>query len=133
VCIKLKDNKLISRFRQKLTRQLRNKYSCEVGFAWVREQTESADTPHYHYAVFVNGHKAQNSFGFAKVIDKICDSLLYISPYYPPNNGYMIKRGDSKSIQKVIFRLSYLAKNKSKNNNVEGISDYQTSRLKLIT
>jgi hypothetical protein len=130
-CIELWDNKLISKFRSKLNRILSKKYNCDIGYAWAREQTSKTETPHYHYAIFLNGHKTRKSFGFGKIIDEICNSFIFISAHYPDNNGYMVYRGDSKSVQRVIYRLSYLAKNASKGNRPDGVSDYQTSRLKL--
>ena len=132
-CIELLDNKLISKFRSKLNRILSKKYNCDIGYAWAREQTTETETPHYHYAIFLNGHKTRSSFSFIKIIDEICNSLLYISAFYPNNNGYMVHRGDFKSVQRVIYRLSYLAKNDSKGNRPVGVSDYQTSRLKLAS
>jgi hypothetical protein len=129
-CLETYNNKMISKFRDRLNRRLSKKYKCDIGYVWVREQTESAETSHYHYVIFLNGHKTWKSFGFAKIIDSVCDSLNHFSPYYPKNNGYMIKRDDSKSIQRVIYRLSYLAKNESKGNRPRGVSDYGTSRLK---
>lgn len=130
VCIAMSNNKLMSKFRDKLNRQLKKKYNCDIGYAWAREQTDLSNTPHFHCAVFLNGHKVQKSFPVGRVIDKICDSLIYISPFFPSNNGYMIKRADSKSIQRVIYRLSYLAKNTSKDNTPQGINQFQVSRLK---
>lgn len=129
-CIDMANNTLISKFRDKLNRKLRKKYNCDIGYAWAREQTNTATTPHYHCAVFLNGHKVRKAFPIGRIIDDICDSLLYISPFFPNNNGYMIQRRDSKSIQRVIYRLSYLAKNKSKENTAKGIANYQVSRLK---
>ena len=131
-CLEIYNNKMISKFRDRLNRRLSKKYKCDIGYVWVREQTESAEAAHYHYVIFLNGHKTWKAFGFGKIIDSVCDSLNHFSPYYPKNNGYMIKRGDSKSIQRVIYRLSYLAKNESKGNRPRGVSDYQTSRLKDI-
>tara|TARA_R110001583_G_scaffold6076_1_gene31741 strand:+ start:3348 stop:3923 length:576 start_codon:yes stop_codon:yes gene_type:complete len=131
-CLETYNNKMISKFRDRLNRRLSKKYKCDIGYVWVREQTESAETSHYHYVLFLNGHKTWKSFGFGKIIDSVCDSLNHFSSYYPKNNGYMIKRDDSKSIQRVIYRLSYLAKNESKGNRPRGVSDYGTSRLKSI-
>lgn len=131
-CLETYNNKMISKFRDRLNRRLSKKYKCDIGYVWVREQTESAETSHYHYVIFLNGHKTWKSFGFGKIIDSVCDSLNHFSPYYPKNNGYMIKRDDSKSIQRVIYRLSYLAKNESKGNRPRGVSDYGTSRLKSM-
>ena len=131
-CLETYNNKMISKFRDRLNRRLSKKYKCDIGYVWVREQTESAETAHYHYVIFLNGHKTWKSFGFGKIIDSVCDSLNHFSPYYPKNNGYMIKRDDSKSMQRVIYRLSYLAKNESKGNRPRGVSNYGTSRLKNL-
>lgn len=131
ICLEIKNNELISKLIKKLRSQVKTKYRCLMGFIWVREQTDSCETPHYHCAIFLNGHKAWKPFGLGEIIDRICDSLLYLSPFYPKNNGYMVKRNNSKSIQRVIYRISYLAKNESKGNKPAGISDYQTSRLKV--
>lgn len=132
LCIEQSDNNLIGKFRSKLNKILAKNYKCDIGYVWVREQTEEAETPHYHYAVFLNGHKTWKAFAYVKIIDEICNSLLYINPFYPKKNGYMIKRGDSKLIQKAIYRLSYLAKNVSKGNRPRGVCDYKTSGLKDV-
>ncbi len=131
ICIEIKTNELISKLIKKLRNQVKTKYGCLMGYIWVREQTGSCETPHYHCAVFLNGHKTWKAFGLGKIIDRICDSLLYLSPYYPKNNGYMVKRDNSKSIQRVIYRISYFAKNESKDNCSAGVNEYQVSRLKI--
>ena len=131
VCIETVDNNLISKFIKKLRNQIKTKYKCLMGFIWVREQTDASSTPHYHFAIYLNGHKVRSTYNLGKMIDGICDSLLYLSPFYPRNNGYMVHRNDSKSIQRVIYRISYLAKNESKTNRPRNISDYQISRLKI--
>jgi hypothetical protein len=131
VCIETINNELMSKLIKKLRNQIKTKYKSLMGFIWVREQTGDCTTPHYHCAIYVNGHKVRNSFNLGKMIDRICDSLIYLSPFYPKYNGYMVKRNDNKSIQRVIYRISYFAKNESKGNRPRGISDYQVSRLKI--
>jgi len=126
-----KTNILISKFRNLLNRKIQKKYNCKTGYIWVREQTLTAEHPHYHYAVFLNGHNIRKSFGLKPLIEHVCYLLVNISVYFPDNNSYMIKRDDLASIQQAIYRLSYLAKNQTKGFRAPQTSDYQTSRLKV--
>ncbi|PQJ53145.1 hypothetical protein BTO11_05350 [Psychrosphaera saromensis] len=129
----MKDNKLINEFNKKFKQKLKKQYNCEVAYIWVREQTLTSNNPHYHCAVMINGHKAQSSFGIAKAITAAINNLSQpLSVYYPENNAYKIKRADAESVQRAIYRLSYLAKKETKGNRPLFTSDYQASRLKAI-
>ena len=123
------NNKLISHFTKQLKKQIQRKYSKRVGFVWARERTSQDTMPHYHYAVFVNGHKINKSYSIYKMVEIICKKLGTLRHYFPKNGFYNIQRGNLKSIQRVLVRLSYLAKNESKDTLSGHKANYQTSRL----
>ncbi len=120
------NNKTISKFRTNLTKKLKKKYGEDIGYIWVREQ---ATRVHYHLAFFLNGHKAHKSFGISELVQRVCFSLPDLSPYFPDNNTYMLKRQKPETMTAAIFRLSYLAKNETKETRERGKINYQTSRL----
>jgi len=123
------NNTLISNFTKQLKKQIQRKYSKRVGFAWARERTTEEKAPHYHYAVFVNGHKINKSHSIYNIVKIICEKLGALHHFFPENGFYNIKRGNLKDIQRVLVRLSYLAKNETKDTLSNHAANYQTSRL----
>jgi len=127
--IQTNDNILISDFTKHLKKQIQRKCSKRVGFVWARERTSIETTPHYHYAVFVNGHKLNKSYSIFKMVNNICKKLKDLTHYFPKNSYYKVNRGNLKDLQRVLLRLSYLAKNATKDTLSSHRRNYQTSRL----
>ena len=123
------NNKGISNLFRTLKKSLFKAYSTEIGYCWVKEQTSMNKSPHYHCAVYFNGHKAKTSHIVFETIRQYCKNIN-ISHHFPKNASYGVNHGDLKSIQRVLIRLSYLAKKEMKNKSHKNEAAYQTSRLK---
>ncbi len=107
------DNKRLTIFNRRLFKWLKRKYDLErVGFAWVREH-EQAQQQHYHYALMLNGHKVNSPvYVQEKAVQVWADMSGHL--FWPEYPFYNVQRGEHEQIQEVIYRLSYLAKTRSK-------------------
>jgi len=121
--------KRITDFNRRLFDRVRAKYGdLRIGFAWRREQKKSRN-PHYHYVLILDGHKVQHShnlISMAKSIWEHMDGSLWV----PKNCFYNLTRNALDTIQKVIFRISYLAKGGSKKPSSESGKNYGASKIR---
>jgi len=122
------NNSMVSKFRKNLVRRIERKYELfEVGFVWVREQ-ERAKSQHYHMALFLDGDKINHSASIGKIIREAWVAVKAgNSVHIPKNCYYNVTDEDSK--QEVIYRLSYLAKQRGKGYRPPQTKDYSVSRL----
>ncbi|AAZ25794.1 YagK/YfjJ domain-containing protein [Colwellia psychrerythraea] len=122
------NNQLVSNFLANYIKHLEKIYQCKASYICVREQNISAKQ-HYHLAFILSGHKVC----YPDKITKDCASAWKRhssgSVHFPKKCYYMIKRGDKRSINPCIYRLSYFVKNHSKNLNGTAKS-YLMSRIK---
>lgn len=117
----------ISNFLRNLTRLCIRRYELtRFGYCWVREQ-ELSERQHYHFALFLDGNKIQSPGLLWELVKKYWEPIG--SPSLPKNSYYRINRDDDEEIQKVIRRLSYLAKGRGKTNRPEQTKSYATSRI----
>lgn len=131
------DSKLVSDFienyKSKLRSEYKHKYKIElglIGHIWCREQN-IAHKQHYHLVILLNGQKVKHpmmSIEIAKIMWPTIFDARDIST--PPNCFVLIKRNDEESIQKAIFRISYLAKVYTKDKNPRNSNDFSCSRIK---
>jgi len=120
-------NKDISNFLRNLTRLSIRRYELtRFGYCWVREQ-ELSEHQHYHFALFLDGNKIQSPHILWELVKKYWEPIG--SPWLPKNSYYRISRDEEEKIQKVIRRLSYLAKGRGKTNRPEQTKSYGTSRI----
>lgn len=127
------DNKCITGFNKRLFQRLKREYEFkDIGFTWAREYHGLGKGQHYHYALFLDGNKIRHSSrinGFIR------------ASWERPMGGYSlgyIKRPfylvDSEDVaQKVIYRLSYLAKTRGKGHRPAQTKDFQCSRMKHLS
>ncbi len=122
------DNKVISTFITKQVKRLEQEYYCKVSYFFAREQNTS-DKQHYHLAFFFSGHKVNNAYKIEQTIKNEwlvhCEGTVH----FVNNPLLSIERGDKKSIDPAIYRLSYLTKHHSKENNGKAQS-YSFNRIK---
>jgi hypothetical protein len=124
------DNNLMTIFNRHFHRWIKRKYSTKrIGFGWVREQ-ERAKHQHYHYALFLDGHKINQHWEITNRAMTIWDNLNG-SLWVPDNPTYMLHRSDTGEIQKAIYRVSYLAKKRGKGMRYRPAQtkDYGSSRI----
>lgn len=122
------NNAMITKFRNNLTRRIERAYGVfEVGYVWVREH-EKSKQQHYHYALFLDGDKLRHS---AKISEMVRDTWECVkvgnTVHIPKACFYNVTDQDSKD--DVVYRLSYLAKQRGKGYRPPQAKDYGTSRL----
>lgn len=126
------DNDLITVFNRQLHRWIKRKYNTNrIGFGWARE-LERAKQQHYHYTLFLDGHKVNHHWEISKRARAIWDNLNG-SLRVPENPTYMVKRTDTIEAQNAIYRVSYLAKYRGKGMRYRPIQtkDYGASRVPM--
>ena len=122
------DNKVISRFINRLKQWLKRNYGLDkIGYIWVREQ-ERSDKQHYHLALLLDGDKIRHPKRLNKRIKEMWLPHGHVpvtqNPYY-----FIDKHNYNETRKDVIDRVSYLAKVSTKRIRGKQIKDYQTSRL----
>ena len=111
------DNKILSDFLRVHNKKLAKEYGCIVGQLAVREQGTS-DQQHYHLALFLNGGKIKHSGKLVRELTKLWKA--HCGGFVPfKTSAYMMLRGDKASIDPAIYRLSYLTKKLTKENNTK--------------
>ncbi|MDO6525366.1 inovirus-type Gp2 protein [Motilimonas sp. 1_MG-2023] len=123
-------NAIVSRFNRILFKWLKRQYALKrIGFIWCREM-ETAKQQHYHYALILDGHKVRHPHEILIKVKGVWENHLQGSEYTPKNCYYNLKRDCEASIQRAVWRISYLAKVRSKGNRPPQTKDYGTSRIK---
>ncbi|GLX77724.1 hypothetical protein tinsulaeT_10640 [Thalassotalea insulae] len=123
------NNDIITKFNKRFHRWLERKYKLSrIGFCWCREQ-ENQKHQHYHYVLMVDGHKVRHPHEILPKIKEIWELGLQGSEFTPKNCYYNLKRDDYDSIQKAIWRISYLAKARGKGYKPTQTKNYGTSRV----
>ena len=110
------NNKPISDFFRHLIPKLKRKYGNGIYYAWVREQGEESQCPHYHAVILFNGHKVNHPSKIIRLVQRDIILNPHLSFYCPENCYYQIRRDSTADQQSFIYRASYLSKNKSKKN-----------------
>lgn len=110
------DNQVMSSFLRKINKKLEKKYKCQIGYFCAREQG-SSDKQHYHLALMLSGHKIRAADNLLSIIQADWSSHCQGSAHFVSNPYYMMLRGDKSSINPVMYRLSYLTKNFTKEHN----------------
>ena len=123
------DNKVISRFMNRLKQWLKRNYGLDkIGYIWVREQDRS-DKQHYHLALLLDGDKIRHPKRLNEQIKEMWLPLGHVpvtlNPYY-----IIDKHNHNETRAEIIERVSYLAKVRGKRLRDKQIKDYQTSRLR---
>ena len=122
------DNKVISRFINRLKQWLKRNYGLDkIGYIWVREQDRS-DKQHYHLALLLDGDKIRHPKRLNEQIKEMWLPLGHVpvtlNPYYNID-----KHNHNETRAEIIERVSYLAKVRGKRIRGKQTKDYQTSRL----
>ena len=123
-----KDNKIISKYLNRAKQWIRRNYNIKnIGHIWVREQQRSKKQ-HYHLALFIDGDKIRYPAKLLRQLKEMWLPLGYMptvkNPYY-----FIDKHNKEEMRGEVIYRVSYLAKTRTKRYRDSQVKDYQTSRL----
>ena len=124
------NNEIVSKFNRILFKWLKRRYDVKrIGFVWCREM-EKAKQQHYHYALMLNGHKVRHPHEILPKVKDIWETHLQGSEYTPKRCYYNLTRDCEASIQRAVWRISYLAKARGKGYRPPQTKDYGTSRIK---
>jgi len=125
-----KNNTVMSKFMSEFKSILMKKYSCEIGYLWVRERNR-ASAQHYHLAIMVNGHKCNKGWAIQQIADELWREKNEDGhTYFVTRSTYRLHRADEKEANAAKLRLSYFAKNRTKEINL-ACKNFSASRLKL--
>lgn len=123
-------SRFIDRFTQKVKLHYKTLgYSTSVGYIWVREQAHST-AQHYHAAFFVNQQCCAGIYQLKELASVIWKKLCNGHVIYPNNPTYTVIRGDYESRCIALVRLSYYAKEETKNAAIY-IKNYSISRMRF--
>lgn len=121
-------NKMITKFRNNLTRRLERAYEVfEVGYIWSREH-EKSKQQHYHFALFIDGDKVNHSAKISEMIRETWERVKVGNTAHIPKSCFY-NVVDFETKLQAVERLSYLAKQRGKGYRPPQTKDYGTSRL----
>ncbi len=119
----------IDTLQRRLFRRLKTNYKLKrIGYVWAREK-EKAKNHHYHYALFLDGNRVNNTDYFFNLVTELCHQLN-LSPHFPTHNYYKYKTTTLEGKKEAVHRLSYLAKTRGKGYRDKQEKDYGISRIK---
>jgi hypothetical protein len=124
------DNLVMSDFIKVLKSKLAQKYKSQIGYLWVRER-HKAPAQHYHLAIMINGHKCNNGWSTQQIANDIWRTQKTgNTTYFVKRATYNLRRNDEVEANAARVRLSYFAKNKTKERNLP-CNNFSASRTKL--
>jgi len=133
-----RSNTDISNCMFKINQYFKRKGSDPV-YAWVREESENSDNPHYHCILLLNGQKKRNINEVYDVAKRLwCSTIQSDSSGLLDKcnkrglNGIMINRSDEehqKQVDNVVRQLSYMSKPLHKSEHNDGHRNYGMSRI----
>lgn len=120
----------IAHYRHRLKRSGKRAHPCRLRYFWVRE-IDTAVYPHYHVVLFLNKDlfrglgRADNPQSLWRMIQSAWTSALDLRDYdeyrslveFPDNPVYVLDTNAndySEHYKRLVFRLSYLAKERTK-------------------
>jgi hypothetical protein len=128
-----KDNKVISRFMNRLKQWLNRNYGLQnVGYIWVREQ-EKSKRQHYHLALMLDENKIRHPKRLNAQIKEMWLPYGHMPTVKKPYFNINTIKANYKTVrEEIILRVSYLAKVRGKRYRDVQTKDYQTSRLNKV-
>jgi hypothetical protein len=123
------DNKIMSKFLKSYIPKLEKQYKCKVIYFCAREQNTS-HKQHYHLALMLSGHMIQHSEKLLTQLKSAWEECNAGTATFVERPFYIMYRGDKPSIVPVIYRLSYLTKEYTKELN-RPAHDYLCNKIKL--
>lgn len=124
------DSEHISRLFKALGKRLKRQYKLNhFAYGWVREQ-EKAKHQHYHAFIVLDGHKINYPAGVFGHVRELWQVHYDGHLSYVKNCYYHFHRTDEETYSKVIYRVSYFAKNRGKGYKPKQSKNYGCSRLR---
>ncbi|MGI2168633.1 YagK/YfjJ domain-containing protein [Shewanella sp. MF05960] len=121
-------NQRMTQFFRRLSKQLKAKYKLKrLAYFWVREKDRS-QAQHYHCVLFVDGRMVNYSTNISSLCEAIWTDMS--GAYWRPENCFYLSHRDDEAVQqKVIWRISYLAKTRTKADKPPQTKSYGSSRI----
>ncbi|MGR5238983.1 YagK/YfjJ domain-containing protein [Vibrio alfacsensis] len=121
---------VVSTFLRELKRYLGKTYGEQrVMHTWGRERN-TAQTPHYHVLIGVDGSKVSNWKKLKGVISELWNKAFAGgSVYFPKNGYYLTHREDCEVVSELIKRASYIVKVATKESNPTHSRNYSCSQI----
>jgi hypothetical protein len=123
------DNKPMSSYFKKLTKWIRKTYRGPVGYIWVREQTDKP-VQHYHVVIMLNGKVIRHPQRIITKAEAIAEDWYWPKPHTPDNCFYDIRPKDKSAYREAFRRVSYLAKQDTKQGKGESARYFGRSQVK---
>lgn len=124
-------NESITNFSKKLLSEFKCKYKKYfIKLFWVREQNNS-QSQHYHCALFVDGNVIHHSASLQNMVSSCWKEINNGTHSIPKNCYYLCQQSDMSTLANIIYRLSYLAKNVTKERKNSHTKRYGSSSLIL--
>lgn len=108
------DNQIISSFNNHIKRIFACEYpNMNAHLIWVREH-DRASKQHYHCAMLVDGQRVNHPGKLNRLLEDAWNTVSEGHFSLPENCYYLWRYGDNHMLGKIIYRLSYMAKNTTK-------------------
>jgi len=108
------DNRVIELFHKQLFKALKKRYPKSfISYIWVRERNES-EAQHYHYALMLDGNCIRHPDKLTKIVCQCWYQVAGGTIWVPDNCYYDVKKHDFDGYGKLMCRLSYFGKRRTK-------------------
>lgn len=108
------DNRVIEQFHRQLFSLLHRNYPKSfISYLWVREK-DSALAHHYHYVLMMDGNYIRYPSKVTELFLQCWCQVAGGSVWVPENCFYFVEKDDIETYSKLMLRLSYLGKRRTK-------------------
>lgn len=108
------DNRVIEQFHRQLFSLLHRNYPKSfISYLWVREK-DSAKAHHYHYVLMMDGNYIRYPSKVTDLVQQCWSQVAGGSVWVPENCFYFVEKDDIETYSKLMLRLSYLGKRRTK-------------------
>lgn len=108
------DNSIIEQFHRQLFPLLHRQYPKSfVSYLWVREK-DSAQAQHYHYVLMMDGNYIRYPSKVTELVQQCWRQVAGGTVWVPENCFYFVEKDDIDTYSKLMLRLSYLGKRRTK-------------------
>lgn len=123
-------NAVMSAFIRELKAYIKKNYGPRIGYLWVREKNKAA-AQHYHLAVMIDGDKCNNGWNIQQFANEQWHKQNNNgTTYFVKRSTYNLLRNDDVEANAARVRLSYFAKNRTKERDLP-CNCFSSSRLTL--
>lgn len=113
------DNRIMEQFHRKLFVRLRRQYPGSFNsYLWVREK-DSARAQHYHYVLMMDGNHIRYPSKLTEQVKQCWALVAGGTVWVPENCFYFVEKDDLDTYSKLMLRLSYLGKRRTKESTSE--------------